>query len=219
MKFDYRNIDCMVGMAEYPDKYFDLAIVDPPFGINITKIWGKAEFGYKEWEKKEWDISVPLNDYFEMLFIKSKNQIIWGGNYFPLPPSQCWIIWDKGQRDFTLADGEMAWTSFNNSLRIFEYSRALANKQFRIHPTQKPIALYKWLLTNYAKQGDKILDTHVGSASSIIACLDLGFEVTGFELDADYYKASMERINKYLSEPKLFKPEEIPTKQENNLFE
>jgi site-specific DNA-methyltransferase (adenine-specific) len=189
--------DCMEAMKEMPDKAFDLAIVDPPYGLNITKIWGKAEFGYLEWEKKEWDVQVPNSSYFKELFRVSKNQIIWGGNYFPLLPTQCWLIWDKGQRNFTLADGEMAWTSFKNSLRIFNYSRSTANNQLRIHPTQKPVALYQWLLKNYAKPGDKILDTHGGSCSLAIACDIMGFDCTIYEIDKDYYEAALDRFNRH----------------------
>jgi len=191
------NADCLPAMKAMPDKAYDLAVVDPPYGLNITKIWGKAEYGYFEWEKKSWDVQAPDSEYFKELFRVSKNQIIWGGNYFPLLPTQCWLIWDKGQRDFTLADGEMAWTSFKNSMRIFNYSRATANKQIRIHPTQKPVALYQWLLKNYAKPGDKILDTHLGSGSSAIAADIMGFDFTGFEIDKDYYEAALDRFNRH----------------------
>ncbi len=190
------NVDCMSYMATLPDKAFDLAVVDPPYGLNITKIWGKAEYGYFEWEKKSWDVQAPDSEYFKELFRVSKNQIIWGGNYFPLLPTQCWLIWDKGQRDFTLADGEMAWTSFKNSLRIFNYSRATANKQLRIHPTQKPVALYDWILRNYAKPGQRILDTHLGSGSSAIAAHYFGCDFVGCEIDVDYFNAAKERFDR-----------------------
>lgn len=219
MKFDYRNIDCMIGMAEYPDKYFDLAIVDPPYGIGNRLVDGGGTNAMirfqQDYYSKSWD-NTPDSIYFNELFKISRNQIICGGNYFGLPPNRCFIVWDKKVFVPTMSRCEYLWTSFDSPAKIIEISSTDTN---RFHPTQKPIALYKWLLTNYAKQGDKILDTHVGSASSIIACLDLGFEVTGFELDPDYYRDSMKRIEKYLSEPKLFTPEEIPTKQENNLFE
>lgn len=197
------NQDCLLAMKEMPDKAFELAICDPPYGLNITKIWGKSEYGYFEWGKKEWDIQAPDHNYFNELFRISKNQIIWGGNYFPLSPTQCWLIWDKGQRDFSLADGEMAWTSFKNSLRIFNYSRAIANKQVRIHPTQKPVALYQWLLKNYAKPGDKILDTHGGSCSLAIACDIMGFDCTIYEIDKDYYEAAVERFNRHKQQATL----------------
>lgn len=196
-------MDCMLGMAQFPDKFFSLAIVDPPYGNNLSGgrsanngwnasiDWGKCNDG--------WNLEIPNKQYFEELRRVSRNQIVWGGNYFTdnLPPSECWVMWDKGQRDFSLADGEMAWCSFDKAIRIFTYSRATANRdKSRFHPTQKPIALYKWLLSNYAKTGDKILDTHVGSASSLIACHQMGFEYWGFELDADYYKAASERLER-----------------------
>ena len=198
------NADCLPAMKAMPDKAYELAIVDPPYGLNITKIWGKAEYGYFEWEKKSWDVQAPDSEYFKELFRVSKNQIIWGGNYFPLLPTQCWLIWDKGQRDFTLADGEMAWTSFKNSMRIFNYSRATANKQIRIHPTQKPVALYQWLLKNYAKPGDKILDTHGGSMSIAIACHDLGFDLTLYEIDKDYFSDGKARVERHMAQSSLF---------------
>jgi site-specific DNA-methyltransferase (adenine-specific) len=198
------NIDCMEYLETQPDKAFDLAIVDPPYGLNITKIWGKAEYGYFEWEKKSWDVQAPDSSYFKELFRVSKNQIIWGGNYFPLLPTQCWLIWDKGQRDFTLADGEMAWTSFKNSLRIFNYSRATANKQLRIHPTQKPIALYDWLLRNYAKPNQRILDTHLGSGSSAIAAHYFGCDFVGCEIDTEYFNAAKERFDRETRQVAMF---------------
>ncbi len=187
----------MIGMKEFPDKFFDLAIVDPPYGMDITNIWGKKEYGYKEWEVKDWDKNIPNKDYFNKLQGISKNQIIWGGNYYELKPTAGWIIWDKGQRNFALADGEMAWTSFDKAMRIFNYSRAKANSQIHIHPTQKPIALYKWLLKKYAKPTDKIIDTHAGSCSSVIAFLDFGCEWIAFEIDEDYYRDAMKRIENH----------------------
>ena len=203
------NRDCLEAMKEMDDNAFELAIVDPPFGLNITKIWGSEANGYKQWDKKEWDAVIPSAEYFSELLRVSKNQIIWGGNYFTehLPPTMCWLIWDKGQRDFSMADGEMAWASFNKAMRMFTYARANANAEGRIHPTQKPVALYKWLLQNYAKQGDKILDTHLGSGSSRIACYDLGFDFTGYELDADYFQAQEERFARHTAQERLFVPE------------
>lgn len=205
----FLNCDCEEFMATVPDKFFELAIVDPPYGINIIKIWGSEKFGYKQYEKKEWDNSIPDKKYFDELNRISINQIIWGGNYFTefLKASQCWIIWDKGQREFTLADGEMAWASFKNSMRIFDYSRAKAfqtSKNEKIHPTQKPVALYRWLLLNYAKKGDKIFDSHVGSASSLIACHLEGFEFVGCELDPDYYREAKKRLEEYQKQQSLF---------------
>ena len=190
-------MDCMDGMAQFPDKFFELAIVDPPYGIDFAKTHtGK---GWTVRESKTWDKAIPSKQYFDELFRVSENQIIWGGNYFTpyLPPKMGWIFWDKGQRDFSLADGELAYTSFDRALRVFDYSRAKLNMQREgFHPTEKPIALYRWLLQHYAKPGDKILDTHVGSASSLIACHQMGFEYWGFELDTDYYNAATERLNK-----------------------
>lgn len=189
------NMDCLEGMKEIPDKYFDLAIVDPPYGIGANK--EKAHNGWKDYGVKQWDNETPKKEYFDELFRVSKNQIIWGANYMieNLYSSQGWIFWDKGQRNFSLADGELAWSSFNKALRVFTFSRGKLLQERGIHPTQKPIALYEWLLTKYANKGDKILDTHVGSASSLIACHNLDFEYMGFELDEDYYKLALKRLN------------------------
>ena len=204
------NMDCVAGMREYPDKYFDLAIVDPPYGIGAENHAGNAENGWKQWDKKNWDSSIPNEEYFTELFRVSKNQIIWGGNYFAnlLPNSQAWIFWDKGQRNFSLADGELCWTSFKKSLRVFEMARAKAKASIgyeKIHPTQKPIELYEFCL-NFAKleQGDKILDTHLGSGSSRIAAYRNGFHFVGFELDKDYYEAQEKRFKTELMQPRLF---------------
>jgi len=205
-KLTITNEDNMQLMARYPDNYFDLAIVDPPYGIGAENHAGKKENGWKQWEKKNWDNQIPNKKYFEELFRISKNQIVWGGNYMTefLKPSMGWVIWDKGQRDFSLADGEMAWTSFNKAMRIWEYARAKTISNNKIHPTQKPVALYKWLLDKYAKPEDKILDTHLGSGSIAIACHDYGFELTACELDAEYYEKAIERINNHVKQLKLF---------------
>lgn len=203
----FENRDCMDGMKEYPDNHFDLAIVDPPYGINFAK-----QHTGKGWivrESKKWDEQPPELDYFVELARVSKNQIIWGGNYFTqfIGGSQGWIVWNKGQRNFSLADGELAFTSFDRALRIFDYSRAEANQDyFKIHPTKKPVKLYKWILENYAKPGQLILDTHVGSASSLIACIDMGFDYVGYELDTDYFKAATERIERHQAQGDLFEP-------------
>ena len=204
LDFGFYNMDCIDGMKEFPDDFFDLAIVDPPYGINVTNMTlgtGKRRI-YRG--STQWDNAIPENNYFEQLFRISKNQIIWGGNYFVnnIPPSMGWIFWDKGTGQNDYSDGELAWTSFNKALRKYSLSWVGANAKEkdetdRIHPTQKPIALYKWLLTNYAKQGDKILDTHVGSASSLIACEDLGFQYVGFEIDKEYYRLAKERIDTF----------------------
>lgn len=219
------NEDNMDLMARYPDKYFDLAIVDPPYGINADKTQNaaaksrkkangksKAGRGWKEYKETEWDGEIPKDEYFKELFRVSKKQIIWGGNYFPYiwNYSNSFIIWNKMQRDFSLADGELAWYSeTNKAMRTFDFSRGGAlddnNKNGgRFHPTQKPVKLYKWLLDKYAKEGDKILDTHLGSGSIAIACHDYGFDLTACELDKDYFDAAMKRINNHMAQTKLF---------------
>ena len=201
----FYNLDCMEHLTKCPDNYFDLAIVDPPYGINrdgqtetFTKL---AKHKRKAFEYKDWDASPPNQEYFNELMRVSENQIIWGGNYYAnnLPNSSCWLIWDKGQRDFTLADAELAWTSFKKSVRIYEISRAKAkaeNGKDKIHPTQKPVSLYTKLLRKWAKAGDLILDTHVGSASSLIACKELGFDYVGYEIDKEYYEQAKRRLER-----------------------
>lgn len=193
------NEDCMEGMARYPDKYFDLAIVDPPYGIGANKMKrGNAKI---KPDKRNWDSCAPDKNYFDALFRVSKNQIIWGGNYFELPLSQYFAIWDKGEtmydRDF--AECEYAWIS-KGGTRIHKLT---PNQSDRIHPTQKPVALYKWLLSNYAKQGDKILDTHLGSGSSRIAAYEMGFDFTAFELDTEYFEAQEKRYKAHIAQLKL----------------
>jgi site-specific DNA-methyltransferase (adenine-specific) len=198
------NEDNMELMARYPDNYFELAIVDPPYGINRLHSGGMSKSsGFKKWKKKDWDNEIPKKEYFDELFRVSKNQIIWGGNYFTdfLSPSQGWIFWFK-QQGMTFADGELAWTSFDKATRQYDMSgMGGAN---RIHPTQKPILLYKYCLEKYAKQGDKILDTHLGSGSIAIACHDYGFDLTACELDKEYFDKAMQRINNHVSQQKLF---------------
>jgi site-specific DNA-methyltransferase (adenine-specific) len=202
------HVDCMAFMATLPDKAFDLAIVDPPYGIGFSK--KHTGNGWVVRETKSWDKEPPTAEYFKELFRISKNQIIWGANYMTpnLPPSQHWIFWDKGQRNFSLADGELAYSSFDMALRVFEMSRgAMQGEQggeIKFHPTQqKPIKLYEWLLTNYAKPGQKILDTHLGSGSHAIAAHNLGFEFVGCELDEDYFNASIKRIKMATSQISL----------------
>lgn len=209
---EYFNEDCMLGMKRYPDKYFDLAIVDPPYGIGECggdKKRGRKKDNYRKivvHEKKNWDNKKPNDEYFDELKRVSKTQIIWGANYFVenIDSHMGWIFWNKLiGGDFS--DGELAYTSFDRALRMFTYSYHGDTRggHTRIHPTQKPIALYKWLLTNYAKQGDKILDTHVGSASSLIACHDMGFDAVGFELDPDYYAKSKQRLEDFMRQPRI----------------
>ena len=184
------NADCMDILKQTPDKYYSLCIVDPPYGIGISSNPVRQLHS-----KKKWDNSIPKKEYFDELFRVSKNQIIWGGNYFIdyLYNTQCFIIWDKKQpMDFSLSMCEMAWTSFLSPAKIF--TQSVLKEQMKIHPTQKPVQLYKWLLNKYAKAGDTILDTHLGSGSSAIAAHDGGFEFTGIELDEEYYNAAKERI-------------------------
>ena len=189
------HCDCMEYMATVPDKYFDLACVDPPYGIKNMNAGGRGMNRWIDWEKKGWDDAAPDKKYFEELTRISKNQIIWGGNYFDLPPSKCWIIWDKGQRDFSLADGEMAWASFDKAMRIFELSRGAASTETKIHPTQKPIRLYEWILSKFAKKGQRVFDSHLGSGSSAIAAHYFGVDFVGTELDKDYFDAAKARFD------------------------
>ena len=200
------NIDNMVGMAKYPDKYFDLAIVDPPYGISINMNMGRQKGKAKRHKDESWDDAPPDESYFKELFRVSNNQIIWGGNYFPLPLTKSWIFWDKlVPEGVSFADGELAWTSFDMTLRKLTvlYS-GFQGTEGKIHPTQKPVKLYKWLLKEYAKAGDKILDTHLGSGSSRIACEDMGFDLVAFENNKDYYDSQEQRFNEYKSQLKLF---------------
>ena len=201
------NEDCITVMKRYPDKFFDLAVVDPPYGINVNMNAGrKKDTKSKKRAVKKWDSKTPNADYWQELFRVSKNQIVWGANYMTeyLPPKMGWIVWDKGQRDFSLADGELAWTSFDKAMRIFTYARAKALKEGKIHPTQKPTDLYKWLLDKYAKQGDKILDTHLGSGSIAIACWDMGYDLTAYEVDKEYYNNACKRLETHKSQLTLW---------------
>ncbi len=191
-------------MAEYEDNHFDLAIVDPPYGIGVKTNMGRRAGVKNDNPPAEWDSSIPDKGYFQELVRVSKNQIVWGGNYMTeyLKPSSCWLLWDKGfSEDVTFAQFEMAWTSFGSSAKKYDKH---PSQQFRIHPTQKPADLYKWILSRYAKEGDKILDTHVGSASSLIACHQLGFNVVGSELDKEYYELAQQRIKEETAQLSLF---------------
>ena len=202
LEFGFYNMDCMEGMKGFPDKYFDLAIVDPPYGINADKGTGGFGIAKARHYEGEWDNSAPNADYFNELFRVSKNQIIWGGQYMirNLKPATKWLVWDKvgeGKFQNPYSKCELAWCSFDGVVDKFvcyQMGFISGDKSERIHPTQKPVALYKWILKNYAKAGDKILDTHVGSASSLIACYDMGFEYVGFEIDPEYYKQATERL-------------------------
>lgn len=220
------NMDCMQAMREMPDNAFDLAIVDPPYGGANSEIGGggcrthytfglrKNDKNYKnrremggEIRKKivAWDID-PDQKYFEELFRVSRNQIIWGGNYFQLPPTRCFVVWRKLSisEEFSMAMAEYAWTSFTSNAKVFEYAPQGKQYDKRFHPTQKPVALYKWLLNNYAKQGDKILDTHLGSGSSRIAAYDLGFDFVGYEIDPEYFEQQEERFRKHTNQINMF---------------
>ena len=204
------NEDNMLLMSRFPDNYFNLAIVDSPYGIGIDgqkkSVNKNPKHNRKEHVKKSWDDSIPSKEYFDELFRVSKNQIIWGGNYFTefLRPTKAWIFWYKGQNDLTMSDGEMAWTSFETVTRQVEINRAQLITQHTFHPTEKPYKLYKWILDKYAKEGDKILDTHLGSGSIAIACHDYGFNLTACELDKEYFDKAMERLNNHMAQQKLF---------------
>jgi site-specific DNA-methyltransferase (adenine-specific) len=200
----------MLMMSRYPDKYFELACIDPPYGIGATDMkMGKGK--NQKWvNNKTWDNSIPNSEYFTELFRVSQNQIIWGGNYFDLPKTGGWIFWDKMRdKDISFSDGELAWTNFLNVLKkaAIRYDGFIGMDTDRIHPTQKPVALYSWIFEKYAKQGDKILDTHLGSQSSRIAAHKAGLDFWGTELDKDYFEAGNKRFNKYLGLDGMFNEE------------
>ena len=226
-KPDLYNADCMDGMREFPDKFFDLAIVDPPYGINAdlfnmgsgaskdagkfgtaVRLRGRLNQGGGKLKNRllnrseiSWDNEIPPEEYFEELKRVSKNQVIWGGNYFPLPPTRCVLVWDKKQPWENFSQVELAWTSFDKPAGLFSFSNTGAGK---IHPTQKPIELYSWVIRRCAKEGDKILDTHAGSASSLIACHRAGYEAWGFEINKDYYDMAKERLEKEKAQMNIY---------------
>ena len=220
------NIDCMEYMKTLPDKAFDLAICDPPYGIGIgSKVGGNNLAPVKQYKAFD-DSKIPDKTYFEELTRVSVNQIIWGGNYFieHLRNTSCFIVWDK-ENTGNFADCELAWTSFDTSVRKFTFKwngmiqkNMGVNKEERIHPTQKPVALYEWLLRNYAKPGDKILDTHLGSGSSRIAAYNLGFDFVGCEIDKDYYEAQEERFKRHTAQIRLFDIVPEPTEEQMKLI-
>jgi len=209
-------IDCMEYMKGVPDNHFELAICDPPYGIGDRLVTGGKGHSFDRLINSgadKWDIA-PNSDYFNELFRISVNQIIWGGNFFPLPLTKQPLCWNKDRpNQKNLSEWEMAWTSFEGRARIFTFcaNGGFVTKRIdtKIHPTQKPVALYKWLLKNYAKPGDKILDTHIGSGSIRIACHDMGFDLTGCELDPDYYAAQEKRFNAHIQQQSLFPIDEI----------
>ena len=231
LDFGFYNMDCLDGMRQFPDKYFDLAVVDPPygggsdadaentfngalvgrFGGTFQKYFGEDKRGHmggghtKKYGYGHWDIA-PSKEYFDELFRVSKNQIIWGGNYFDLPPTRCFLIWKKLtiSESFSMAMAEYAWTSFNDNAKVFECAPQGKANEKRFHPTQKPVALYEWILNRYAKPGDIILDTHVGSASSLIACRNTNHKYVGFELDENYYQLAKKRLDQETAQMNIF---------------
>ncbi len=227
LDFGFYNMDCMKGLKGFPDKYFDLAVVDPPyggagqdvdetfkgaltgrFGGTFEKYFANDKRGHmggghmKKYDYGNWD-TAPSKEYFDELFRVSKNQIIWGGNYFELPPTRCFVIWEKLtiSENFSMAMCEYAWTSFNDNAKIFKYA---PQSKERFHPTQKPVALYEWLLNRYAKEGDIILDTHAGSAASLVACRNTNHKFVGFEINKTYYEKAKARLDAELSQMNVF---------------
>ena len=229
LDYGFYNMDCMEGMKDFPDKYFDLAVVDPPYGINATKFSNGT--GLKNHSKNnstavkvrkgrlnkgagklkgrvlnnlncDWDFAPPPKEYFDELFRVSKNQIIWGGNYFDLPPTRGIIVWDKMQPWENFSQVEYAWTSFNSPAALYKYRNT--NDKGKIHPTQKPVDIYIYILQRYAKPGDVILDTHVGSGSSLIACRETGHKYVGFEIDKEYYDKAKARIDASVAQTNIF---------------
>lgn len=209
------NGDCMDVMRELPDNAFDLAICDPPYGLGIDGqkacVCKNPKHNRKFHARKGWDDSTPTAEYFRELERVSRNQIIWGANYFVehlTKGTKGWIVWFKGQTGLTMSDCELAYSSFNCPTRLITINRGVLAKQNTIHPTEKPVQLYSWLLQNYAKRGDKILDTHLGSGAIYLAADSMGFEMTGIELDPEYYNAAKQRILYQQAQPRLFDAEE-----------
>ena len=205
------NMDCMEYMKSMPDKYFDLAVVDPPYGIGIDGQKGRTDFknpkhSRKNFEKKNWDIA-PKKEYFTELFRVSKNQIIFGANYFVsnlTDGHKGWIVWDKMQYGLTMSDCEIAYSSFDTPTRVFKQNRVALRLDGTIDPTQKPVALYRWIFQHYAKDGDKILDTHLGSGSSRIAAYEAGLDFVGCEIDKEYFDKQEERFQAFTDQLRLF---------------
>lgn len=206
------NLDCMQGMKEFPDGFFDLAIVDPTYGIGIDgqrkRVCRNPKHNRKEHSREGWDNEPPSEEYFRELERVSRNQIIWGGNYFVPVLKQAhkgWLVWDKGQRGLSMSDCELAYTSFDTPTRIFTLNRVELQIEGTIHPTQKPVKLYEWVLSLFARKGMKILDTHAGSASSLIACHRIGgLDYVGFEINAKYFEAANKRLETEKAQIRLF---------------
>lgn len=216
-------MDCLEYMATIPDKFFDLAIADPPYGINRDGHNGSnskdPRHNWKRYEFKAWDLQSPSKEFFDELRRVSVNQVIWGANYYPehLFRSMGWIVWDKGQHGLTMSDGELAYTSFERALRIVTINRGYIARDGAMHPTQKPIALYGWILNNYAKEGDKIFDPMMGSQSSRIAAYKMGFDYVGCEIEPLYFNKGNERFDK-ICNGVLVQPDGSIVKQQS-LFE
>ena len=207
-KIELHNIDCMEYLKTLEDNAYELAIVDPPYGIGAGSnkfINGTSKTIKDYFRDNDWDIA-PEKEYFTELQRVSKNQIIWGGNYFVehLQNFRCFIFWDKTIHGNTYADGELAWTSFDKVARYYRKNISQVTSEGRMHPTQKPVTLYKWLLMNYANEGDKILDTHLGSGSIAIACHNLNYDLVGCELDTDYYNAACKRLKQHQAQLTIF---------------
>jgi site-specific DNA-methyltransferase (adenine-specific) len=225
IKSEVHLIDCMEFMRSVPDKAYSLAVVDPPYGLDLANMnmgVGKSKKASKiqnrKWKPKDWDNKTPTTEYFTELFRVSKNQIIWGGNYFDLPPCKNYIIWDKQMPEgLSFADCEFAWTSYDKAPKMFRYS-AYLDKLNRQHPTQKPVALYDWIFRNYAKPGDTILDTHMGSQSSRISAYKAGLDFTGCELDPEYFEQGNERFRNFLLKSGTTEPDKAIPGQQINLF-
>jgi site-specific DNA-methyltransferase (adenine-specific) len=195
--------DCMEGMKQYPDKYFDLAVVDPPYGIDVNPNMGLGKGQRKRHKKISWDDCTPPPEYFDELFRVSANQIIWGGNYFSLPPTRHFIFWDKmNPEGLSFSDGEMAWTSYSKAIRKYGRRNQYDGK---IHPTEKPIGLYDWIYANYLPNGGKVIDTHGGSMSNVISALRTGnIEIDCYEIDPDYFKAAQQRIKTFFAQQNMY---------------
>ncbi|OQC44024.1 MAG: Modification methylase DpnIIB [Bacteroidetes bacterium ADurb.Bin028] len=209
------NEDCLQALKAMADKQFDLAIVDPPYGIGMDSTHFKTKSSKakpNDYGKKDWDNAIPNKEYFNELLRVSRHQIVWGGNYFVenLTNSSCWVVWDKDNGDSIHADCELAWTSFKTGVKKVKWlwhgmrQQNMKNKEKRIHPTQKPVALYRWLLYEFAKEGDKILDTHLGSGSIAIACWDMGYDLTAYEVDKEYYDNACKRLETHKAQLTLW---------------